>query len=405
MAALCAGVLALACVQEPIPVGSENAGSEEELISFTAVLEDSGTRTALLGDLSVVWSDQDAIKVFNASNPTGKVFTLSAGAGTGAGTFSGSISGSGPFYAVYPASAGGSLAGSSLRVTVPATQTYAEGSFGPGANLAVAKGTALETLRFRNVGGTLALKFTGSKTLTSVRLFAPVGQTLNGTAVVSGLDSDTPALTFDAGQTGEANAQLTLSCSPGVALGSTAKTFYIVAPVGTLAGGFFIEAVDSEGKAMVRHSPAGETPAIARSEVRPMPALAYTAKYKDAFLSTPNCGAFSKARATDSGAATALCSYVEGQGQYAWMNTPGTPGSRYVRLEDWASGFSLAFTMPYALTPGSNSTVSISALGSAGVTSKNNASMRVVKQFGERVWLCDPQNGNGYVVMMVNEED
>lgn len=403
MAALCAGALALACVQEPLPTDSEITDPAADQISFTAVLEETGTRTTLQSDLSVVWSEGDQIKVFNDANPNGKVFDLSAGAGTDSGTFSGSISGSGPFYAVYPASAGGSLASGSLHVTVPAAQTYAEGSFGAGANLAAAKGMALETLRFRNLGGALALKFTGNKSLRTIRVFVPVGQTLNGTAVVSGLDTDAPTLTFDAAQTGEANAQVTLSCvDSGVALSGEAKTFYLTLPVGTLAGGFFIEAVDTEGNAVVRHSPAGQTEAIVRSGVRPMPALAYTAKYKDAFLSTPNCGAFSKARASDNGAATALCSYVEGQGQYAWLNTST---SRYVRLEDWASGFSLAFTMPYALSPGTNSTVSVSALGSAGVTSKNNATMRVVKQFGERVWLCDQQSGNGYVVMMVNEED
>ena len=163
--------------------------------------------------------------------------------------------------------------------------------------------------------------------------------------------------------------------------------------------------MDTEGNAIVRHSPAGATPAIVRSEIRPMPPLSYTAKYKDAFLTAEGAGAFSKVTAAVSGSVEALCRYVEGQSQYAWMNVPGDSGSRYLRLEDWTDGFALAFTMPYSLVPGRDCKVSLESMGNTGVASQSNVSMRVVKQFGERVWLCDSQTGNGYVTLMINEEE
>ncbi|MBQ3723491.1 MAG: hypothetical protein II851_07245 [Bacteroidales bacterium] len=406
MAALCVGALVLSCVQEPLPAESEITVPEGDLISFTAILEQDGTRTSLDAQMQVLWNDGDKIRVFTAARPAGAEYELTGGAGSSTGTFTGPDPGDGPYYAVYPADAGVSLEGTSLHVTVPATQTWAEGSFGAGANLAAGKGESLEALRLRNLAGTLALKFTGSKKLSAVRIFVPVGETLHGTAVVSGWDAEAPTLQFDAGQTGEEFAQVTLSCgSAGVQLSSQEKAFHIVLPVGTLAGGFFIEAVDTEGNALVRHSLAGATPAIVRSQVRPMPVLAYTAKYKDAFLTETGAGAFSKASAASSGAFGTLCRYVEGKSQYAWQNAPGETGTRYLRLEDWEDGFALSFSTPYELTPGRDSKISLVSLGNTGVSNQSNVTMRVVKQFGERVWLCDTQSGNGYIMLMINEED
>ena len=115
--------------------------------------------------------------------------------------------------------------------------------------------------------------------------------------------------------------------------------------------------------------------------------------------------AFSKASAASSGALGTLCRYVEGTSQYAWNNTPGEAGTRYLRLEDWADGFALAFSTPYVLTAGRDSQISLVSLGNTGVSDQSNVTMRVVKQFGDRVWLCDTQSGNGYIMLMINEED
>ena len=49
--------------------------------------------------------------------------------------------------------------------------------------------------------------------------------------------------------------------------------------------------------------------------------------------------------------------------------------------------------------------MSLASLGNTGVASQADVSMRVVKRFGDRVWLCDTQSGNGYVTLMIDEED
>ena len=401
VAALWMGAMTLSCVQEPLPAESDLVDPAGDQISFSAVLEDAGTRTSLQSDLSVYWSENDKIRVFSASKPNGEVFSLSSGAGTDNGVFSGPQVGNGPFYAVYPADAGVSLSGTSLRVRVPATQTYADGSFGAGANLAAAKSTSLETLKFRNLCGTLAVTLTGSASIDQIRVSTVAGEPLNGTAVV-GWTEDVPTLAFDSGQTADANRQVDLTMGSGVSLTSAGKTFYVVLPAGALSGGFFVEAGDTGGKAMIRHSSADAKNAIVRSEVRPMPALAYTAKYKEAFLFNDGAGAFSKVDAASSQAQGTLCSYVEGSSQYAWLNTAT---QRNLWLRDWAAGYSVKFTMPYTLTVGQNASVSISKLGSCNVSEISNRAMKVVKQYGERVWLYDSQAKNGYILFKVNEED
>lgn len=402
MAALCAGALALACVQEPLPAASDLADPAEEQISITAVLEDTGTRTSLQSDLGVCWSAGDQIRVFSASKPNGEVFTLSAGAGTGNGVFSGSANmGSGPYYAVYPASAGVSLSGASLRINVPATQTYAEGSFGAGANLAVSKSTALDNFAFRNVCGVLSVTLTGSASIDQLRVSTVAGEPLNGTAVV-GWTEDVPTLAFDSGQTADANRQVLLTMASAVSLTAAGKTFYVVLPAGTLSQGFFVDAGDAGGKAMVRHSSADAKNAIVRSEVRPMPAVAYAPKYKESFVFNDGAGAFSNVDAASSQAQGTLCAYTEGSSQYAWLNTAT---QRNIWLRDWAAGYSVKFTMPYAIAVGQNVSVSISKLGTSSVSEVSNRSMKVVKQFGERVWLYDSQAKNGYILFKVNEED
>ena len=400
VAALWMGAMTLSCVQEPLPAESDLVDPAGDQISFTAVLEDAGTRTSLQNDLAVYWSENDKIRVFSASKPNGEVFSLNSGAGTDNGVFSGPPVGNGPFYAVYPADAGVSLSGTSLRVRVPAAQTYADGSFGAGANLAAAKSMSLETLKFRNLCGTLAVTLTGSASIDQIRVSTVTGEPLNGTAVV-GWDEDVPTLSFDSGQTADANRQVDLTMGSGVSLTSAGKTFYVVLPAGALSGGFFVEAGDAGGKAMIRHSSADAKNAIVRSEVRPMPALAYSAKYKETFLFNDGAGAFSNVDASSQAQGT-LCAYNEGSSQYAWLNTAT---QRNLWLRDWAAGYSVQFTMPYALTVGQNVAVSISKLGSSSVSTASNRPMKVVKQFGERVWLYDSQAKSGYILFKVNEED
>ena len=144
-----------------------------KMVVISAFLEQpSATKTSLSPERKVSWCAGDQIRVYNASHPEGVVYTLeAASAGSQEGQFSGEdLSGSGPFYAIYPESAGGSLIGQKISVTLPLKQTYAEDSFGSGAAVSMALSQQLSSLQFKNVLGGVALNVTSEKAISGIRL-------------------------------------------------------------------------------------------------------------------------------------------------------------------------------------------------------------------------------------------
>lgn len=374
--------------QLPIPPDS---------VSFTAWL-DTESRTQLGKEGNILWNDTDKVRVFNADTPEGAEFSLTGGAGTTVGTFSGPDIGDGPFYAIYPSDAAGLLTGSALSVTIPASQTYVPGSFGPGANLAAGKADALDKVHFYNLTGFVALTLTGDKTITGIRISSFQAEPLSGTAIIDGWDNAFPSLTLDAGQTGEPFREVYLDCGTGVTLTSDGTVFCLAVPAGTLAGGYRIEVYDTEGLAMVKYAKAGADNQVERSKIVRMPALAYTPGYKTGFILSEAVGAFSNAAAD--GVLAARCDYVEGRSQYSYLNTSAT---RTLRLQDWEKGYALGFTMPFTLSQGKTAAVTISSLGLPAIASAQVEKMRVVKTADDRVWMLDPATKNGYILMMVED--
>ena len=404
------GLAASSCVRHK-EIETDKSGQEQvqpvatpDSISFTAFLE-PGSRTLLGENYSVLWSTGDKVRVFNSANPSGVEFTLSAGAGSTAGTFSapGSGIGDGPFYAVYPSEAATALNGTAVSISVPSVQTYAEGSFGPKANIAAGKADVLEEIRFRNLLGAVEFTLTGSATVTGVSIRARGTAQLNGAATINGWDDEAPSLSFGTDQTADSFRQISLDCGTGSALTSYGKTFYISVPAGTMGDGFTFEADDAQGGSMVIYAGVVEGNKVARSGLLQMPSLAYQANYKKDFLIATDPGAC--INILSEGEMLYQCSYTEGVSQYAYKNTTGDSGTRYVRLEDWEEEYMLAVTMPYALAEGMNVDVTVKATGDTGaITSSDGAvTMRVVKKTDDLVWLADAATGNGYILMMVED--
>ena len=127
-----------------------------------------------------------------------------------------------------------------------------------------------------------------------------------------------------------------------------------------------------------------------------MPALSYSPAYKAAFLTAEAIGAYSNA--ASEGSLTSICTYVEGVGQYAYLNKEGV--SRYLRLEDWDAGYALGFTMPYSLEAGKNCAVTLQSLGALPIASGTVENMRIVKLSDGKVWMLDPATGHGFILMM-----
>ena len=364
-------------------------------VTFTASF-DQGSKTQLGEDWSVLWSEGDQIKVFNNTHPEGVSFTLIRGEGTPYGTFSGPDPGAGPFQAVYPADRAGKGNRSSIPVSFPSTQTYAEGSFGPGASLAAGAADQLDGLRFHNLAGALSLTLTGNQTITGIRLCSNAEEQLWGTASIKGWTEDIPTVSFDSGQDGASFREVYLDCGKGVVLTGEGVPFHLIVPAGTLAGGYRIEVYDSEGLAMVKYAKAHEDSRVDRSEVVRMPVLNYHPAYSAAFLNSGEIGAFANVSAD--GEMSAICKYVEGTGQFAYLTKKGK--SRYLRLEDWAAGYALGFTMPYTLEAGKNCAVTLQSLGQLPIVSGTVENMRIVNLSEDKVWMLDPATDHGFILMM-----
>lgn len=369
-------------------------------VSFIAYLGD-GSRTQLGEELDVLWSEGDKVRVFTDVVPSGAEFNLIAGAGTTQGVFVGPAVGEGPYYAIYPSQAAVKLSGDKLTVNLPSSQSYETGSFGQGASISAGMSDRLDGLHFHNVGGILQLTLAGSRTITGIRVRTYGQEPLFGSAVIDGWESTVPSLTLDAGQTDEAFRELFLYCKDGVMLSEGGSVFNLAVPPGTLGSGYWVEVYDSDGLATVKYARSHEDNRIDQGEIVQMPSFVYRPHYKADYLRSEAICAFSNA-GTD-GQLKTSCLYVEGQSQYAYMNTKGDNGTRYIRLEDWNEGFALGVTMSYELTPGKNNKVSVSAMGAPLISSGEVESMQVIKVEGERVWMFDPDSGQGFIVLLVED--
>lgn len=385
LAVLLLGLLSTACVDQVVPVDpthEENAA--ENLCTITATLESNATKTALNG-LNVQWVAGDQIKLFNLSNLNGEVYTLSAGAGTSVGTFTGNaLSGGGPFYAIYPATADVTLSMSSLVVTVPAVQEYQANSFGNGADMMWAKAQTIDELSFQHLGGVLKLTLKGSERIRKINLYTRGSDFLNGILTVNGLLSGTTTYTYAAAP-GVNSGMMTLDCgTEGVLLTSEGKDFFFVLPPETMASGFQMEVIDTDGKAMIKNAKASEANKIARATIRPMPAVSYGASFNAGFLDVDVvAGAWSNVNAGTT--LKELATIEENDTEVQFAVVPGT--QKTLRLQNWTEGWAISLipsTWSFGL--GDNLTVSIKAIGSTPLQVAN-IPVTVVKQTNGRSWL------------------
>ena len=156
-------------------------------------------------------------------------------------------------------------------IELPATQRYAQASFGNGAfpMAAVTTSTGDYNLKFKNVLGGLKLRLTGTARIASISVTGNNGESLCGAADVLASVEYTPLLNFTGGET-----TVTLSCGNGVRLTETAATAFIIAlPPMTMEGGFTVLVTDTDGKQMEIKTTKSQT--ITRSNLLAMPAINY----------------------------------------------------------------------------------------------------------------------------------
>ena len=124
--------------------------------SFTAVGEDSHTRTGIDFSGNLLWNEEDSITVF-ATDGMGSVFSdVTVSQNGKVARFEGDIPLSSAYVALYPASARARLSNDTLYAWIPVEQKAVTNSFDPAAGLSVAQ-TLSEDLYFRNVGALLCV--------------------------------------------------------------------------------------------------------------------------------------------------------------------------------------------------------------------------------------------------------
>ena len=260
---------------------------------LTVSLEED-TRMQLM-DEKTVWNEGDLVSVFYKSNANqkwqfngvtgdryGELTPVEAGVATAEME---------KVVVVYPYDANYLVTPSTgaIEATLPAEQSYLEGSYGLGSSMMISSGYYRQ-FTLKNVMGWLKLQLTGDgEKVTKVVFRGNNGEQVAGNVYVEA-DDATLILSSTEAEAGEAAGgtlsfensvvtELTLNCD-GVALGAEATSFYLALPPQEFSNGFTVEiwGQDANGNElkMVKKSEAALT--IERNVIQPLEAVAYEGK-------------------------------------------------------------------------------------------------------------------------------
>ena len=266
--AMAALVMLAGCKKENEATGTTVKASIEQNRSGnskTSLVPVSGT------EAEIHWAEGDRIRVGNGTSS--EIFTLTAGADskTGTFTFEGDYVFGASNVAVYPETA--MIDGNTVSLNIDAVQSLAEaGSFGNGANPMLGTFTDPESLTFTSLCGVLGLSLTGDDVaITGIEIVSRTAtDKLNG-AFEADCTATNPVLTPATGNSGTNREMLTCTTT----LTATAKSFYIVLPVGTLSDGFTMN-VYNGGTEPIFSTGTDNNISIVLNEINMMPTMEVT---------------------------------------------------------------------------------------------------------------------------------
>ena len=277
---LLAALLIVGCTE--VTIEQSNPLTEiNSLPDLTASFANEGeTRTFVEDSKYLRWHEADLITAF-FGNTLNRQYKFKGKTGDNSGTFSLVPSGKlgtgndlSSIYAVYPYDENTTITDNGvISLTLPATQTYAENSFGKGANTMVAVTESVENtfLSFKNACGYLKLKLYGDNvTIASIEVKGNNEEKIAGSATATMEFGGVPTIAMN----DEATTSVTLDCGEGVAIGATADTateFWFVLPETTFEGGITITATNTDGSVFSKSTT--NTVAITRNDIQPMVAL------------------------------------------------------------------------------------------------------------------------------------
>lgn len=269
LTALALAALSACTVQEPY-----NDVTMDE--PFLATIEGADTRTYVDGtgdDVRMHWTAADAINIYGGS-ADGK-YVFQGETGDRGGSFGKESAASAVqttrFYAVYPYAASNQLVSDGVvSVTLPAKQTYVEGSFGLGASWMTAATESLSDrhLTFKNVMGFLKLQIYGGAKIDQIVFRGNHDEVVSGTATVTFAYGESPSIAM----TGDGTT-VKLNCG-NVATADKkdgATAFWIALPPMEFTGGFTVDVTDENG--VVTTKTVSDPIEIERNVIQPMAAF------------------------------------------------------------------------------------------------------------------------------------
>ena len=268
------------CSQDDVVTPNTPIEKPTYYASFADAEADS--RTYLDENFMLLWHNDDRISLFATTYNEEYAFADATGSNSGAFNAvdkDSYVTGNAisTTYAVYPYNAANAISNSEiLTIHFPAEQSYAEDSFGRGANtmVAAAQSSSSKLLPFRNAGGYMMLKLYGeNKTVKSIELKGNNEEVISGAATAEAKYGYLPLITMGV----EGGKTITLTCQNAVELGATeaeATTFWIVVPPITFEEGFTITVTDADGGTYTKSTSKPTT--ITRNEIKSMSALAPT---------------------------------------------------------------------------------------------------------------------------------
>lgn len=267
-------MLAVSCTVQELDVPAPSPIKEviEDDVFFASLESYSTSDTKVFIDESVKmhWDADDMLSIFNF-NTQNQPYQFSGETGDVSGYFTRV---SDPveteddldlICAVYPYRESTTISESGvLTLPLPAEQTYKAGSFGLEANTMVST-TDGHFLKFKNVGGYLALKFYGAGvSVSSIRLDGNLGEPLSGEATLTpGIGAD-PIISMAS----SAGTSITLTCETPVQLGAdrdNSTIFWLVVPPTSFTEGFRLTVTTPDGDVFYKETTKSLT--IARNDV------------------------------------------------------------------------------------------------------------------------------------------
>ena len=283
----------MACTQNPIEEQSAIRTDAPETIRVG--FEDDETRIQLNSAQKTVWTKGDLVSVFYRSDANQK-WQYQGETGERVGDLkrvenATSTTKTTKTVVVYPYSESYWLNTDTFAIdaTLPATQYYAESSYGIGSNLMVSQ-SEFTQFSLKSVCGWLKLQLTGDgEVVKSIKFRGNDGEQVAGLIYVDTATAEA-TLASEMGGTDDNNAggnlvfddtiltEVVLDCGEGVELGSEATEFYISLPPQTFENGFTVN-IECQGYEPMNIST--EKPlVIERNTIQPMASVEHNAPYQ-----------------------------------------------------------------------------------------------------------------------------